>query len=50
MHMLNVISKRTKSSSRDAIMDESHKKGDMILYVMNSRKAQSLIGKYTTVK
>jgi len=38
MHMLNVISKRIKLSSRDAIMDESHIKGSMKLYVMNIQK------------
>jgi len=31
MHMLNVISKRTKPSSRDAMMDESHMKGSLRL-------------------
>ena len=34
--MLNVISKITKPSSRDAIMDELHMKGSMRLYAMNS--------------
>jgi len=29
--MLKVVSRRTKSSSRDAIMDESHMKGSKIL-------------------
>ena len=50
MHMLNVISKRTKPSSRDAIMDESHMKGSIRLYTMNSQKTQSLTGRTTTVK
>ena len=38
MHMLNVISKRTKPSSRDAMMDESHMKGSMRLYVIDSQE------------
>ena len=50
MHMLNVISKRTKPSSRDAMMDESHKKGNMRLYAIDGQKVQSLIGRTTTVK
>jgi len=33
MHMPNVILKSTKSSSRDAIMVKSHKKGTMLLYI-----------------
>ena len=43
--MLNVISKKTEPSSRDAMMDESHKKGNMRLYAIDSQKAQSLTGK-----
>ena len=50
MHMLNVISKRTKSSSRDAMMDESHKKGSVRLYAKIVKKAQNLTGRTTTVK
>ena len=34
--MLNVISKRAKPSSKDAIFDESDMKGNMRLYAMNS--------------
>ena len=34
--MLHVISKRTKPSPRDAIMDKAHMKGNMRLYTMNS--------------
>jgi len=47
--MLNAISKRTRPSSRDAILDESHMKKNTRLYVMNSHQAQSLTGKSTTV-
>jgi len=50
MHMLNVISKRTRPSSRDAILDEPHMKESMRLYAMNSQQAQSLTGKSTTVQ
>ena len=34
--MPNVIWKRNMSSFRDAVMDTSHKKENMKLYVMNS--------------
>ena len=50
MHMLNVIAKRTIPSSRDAIMDESHMKESMRLYVMNSHYAQNLTGNSTTIQ
>jgi len=36
MHMLNVISKRTEPSSRDAMIDESHKKGSVRLYAIEN--------------
>ena len=36
--MLNVISKRTEPSSRDAMMDGSHKKGSVKLYAIDSQK------------
>jgi len=36
MHMVNVISKRTRLCFGDAIIDESHMKGSMRLYTMNS--------------
>jgi len=36
MHMLNVISNKTRPRSRDAIMIESHMKGSMRLYAINS--------------
>ena len=36
--MLNVISKRTEPSSKDAMMDELHKKGNVRLYVMDSQE------------
>jgi len=36
MHMPNVISKRIRPSSIDAIMDVLHMKGSMRLYAMNS--------------
>jgi len=36
MQVLNVIPKTTKPSSRDAIIEGSHKKGTVRLYVMNS--------------
>ena len=48
--MLNVISKRTKPSSRHAMMDELHKKGCMRLYAIDSQKAQNLTSRTTTVK
>ena len=48
--MLKAISKRTRPSSRDAILDESHMKGMMRLYAINSHQAQSLTGKSTIVK
>jgi len=41
MQMLNVISKRTRPSSRDAMVDESHTKGNVRLYVMNSQGTKS---------
>jgi len=40
--MLNVISKRTEPSSRDAMMDESHKKGSMRLYAIDSQDGDPL--------
>jgi len=40
MHMLNVISKRTKPSSGGAMMDESHMKGSMRLYVIDSQEGK----------
>ena len=51
MHMLNVISKRIKASSRDVIMDETHRKekhgakNDELVH-----KAQNLKGSSTKVK
>jgi len=50
MHVLNAISKRTRPSSRYAILDESHMKESMRLYAMNSHQAQSLIGKSNTIQ
>jgi len=50
MHVLNVISKKTKPSSRDVIMYESHIKGSMRLYATNSLWTQSLTGKSISVK
>jgi len=50
MHMLNAISKRTRPSSRDAILDESHMKESTRLYAMNSHQAQGLTCKSTTVQ
>ena len=41
MQMLNVISKRTRPGSRDAMVDESHTKGNVRLYVMNSQGTKS---------
>ena len=48
--MLNAISKRTRPSSSDAILDESHMKESTRIYTMNSHQAQSLTGKSTTVQ
>jgi len=48
--MLNVVLKRTEPNSRDAMMDESQKKGSMRLYAIDSQKAQNLTGRTTTVK
>jgi len=50
MHMLNVISNRIEPTFKDAMMDESHKKGSMRLYAIDSQKAQNLTGRTTTVK
>ena len=36
--MLNMISKRTEPSSRDAMMDESHNKGSMRLYAIDRQE------------
>jgi len=36
--MLNVISKKTEPSSKDAMMDKSHKKGSVRLYAKDSKK------------
>jgi len=48
--MLNAISKRTRPSSSDAILDELHMKESTRLYAMNSHQAQSFTGKFTTVQ
>ena len=51
MKMLKAVSNRTRPSSRDTIMEESHKERCMRLYVMNSYQTQkSLTGKPTTIK
>ena len=42
LQMPNLISKRNMPSSRDAFMDESHKKRNMRLYVVNSHYVQHL--------
>ena len=47
--MLNAISKRTRPSSRDAILGESHTKEKTRLYAMDSHQAQSLTCKSTTI-
>jgi len=46
--MQNAISKKTRPSSSDAILDESHMKESTRLYTVNSHQAQSLTGKSTT--
>ena len=48
--MLNAISNRTRSSSRDAILDKSHMKKSARLYTINSHQVQILTGKPTTVQ
>jgi len=50
MHMLNVISKKTRPSSRDAILGESHMKENIRLYAMDSHQIRSLTDKSTTVQ
>ena len=42
--MLKAVLKRTKSSSRDAIMEESYMKGSHRLYALNSQQAQNRTG------
>ena len=48
-HKPIVISKRTKPSFGDVIMEESYIKGNIRLYKMDSQQAQNLTGKSTTV-
>ena len=48
--MLDAILKRTRPSSRDAILVESYMKESTRLYAMSSHQAQSLTSKSTTVK
>ena len=45
--MLNVVLNQTVPSSRDTIIDESHMKGGMRLYAINSHWAQSLVQQLT---
>ena len=47
MQMPNVISKRKMPSSKGVFIDESHKKENMRLYIMNSYYAQNLSGHST---
>jgi len=48
--MLNVVSKRKEPSSRDAMMDESHKKGNVRPYAIDSQEGSKFTGRTTTVK